>query len=177
VFLAGFGADESGTLGELRGVTTSITDVDCSAHDCRAGFEFTAGGAGRDTCVGDSGGPAYLTTPRGTFVAGVTSRNAVPGSDCGSGGIYTRVDDALEWIRNASGRSIPAATCSSGPQGGPESTPPPGPDDEREANEGAASGGGSDALGGCSAAGRSDHWLMAAIVLVASLLRRRRGEA
>lgn len=57
--------------------------------------EFTAGGFGFDTCNGDSGGPAYLAMPNGRFhLAGVTSR----GGDCGTGGIYVRVDAYRSWI-------------------------------------------------------------------------------
>ena len=35
--------------------------------------ELGAGGMGIDTCPGDSGGPLYLPTDFGTFLAGVTS--------------------------------------------------------------------------------------------------------
>lgn len=57
--------------------------------------EFTAGGLGFDTCQGDSGGPIYLAMPSGRFhLAGVTSR----GGDCGTGGIYVRVDAYKSWI-------------------------------------------------------------------------------
>jgi secreted trypsin-like serine protease len=72
-------------------------------------FEFTAGGNGKDTCTGDSGGPVYLVNPDDTRkVIGLTSRS-FPNSSrlCGDGGIYTRIDIHLEFIRQvASGSGI-----------------------------------------------------------------------
>lgn len=66
-----------------------------------AQYEFVAGrkGLGKDTCNGDSGGPAYIDTNSGPVVAGLTSR-ATRDADvpCGAGGIYVRVDMFREWI-------------------------------------------------------------------------------
>lgn len=55
--------------------------------------EFVAGGNGVDACLGDSGGPAYINAGGMKKVVGLVSRkvrNAV--NECGSGGVYTRLD-------------------------------------------------------------------------------------
>lgn len=65
-------------------------------------YEFVAGrkGLGRDSCNGDSGGPAYVADGNGRFVlAGLTSRatrEAVV--NCGDGGIYVRPEKFRAWI-------------------------------------------------------------------------------
>lgn len=64
-------------------------------------FEFHAGrkGLGKDSCKGDSGGPAYITAGGELVVAGLTSRAAYDSvKTCGDGGIYTRITPYLEWI-------------------------------------------------------------------------------
>jgi endonuclease G len=67
-----------------------------------ASYEFTAGrkGLGRDSCNGDSGGPAYLLAPDGSrAVAGLTSRATADAEvNCGDGGIYIRPDRFRDWI-------------------------------------------------------------------------------
>jgi endonuclease G len=66
-----------------------------------AAVEFVAGGEGHDSCNGDSGGPAYIRSGTKTVVAGLTSRATdVATSPCGDGGIYTRIDSQLEFIRH-----------------------------------------------------------------------------
>ena len=64
-------------------------------------YEFVAGrkALGKDTCNGDSGGPAYIDTPASPVLAGLTSRS-MRGADvrCGAGGIYVRVDRFKPWI-------------------------------------------------------------------------------
>lgn len=54
---------------------------------------------GRDTCNGDSGGPAYLFD-RGRYdIVGITSRGLNPSGKCGTGGIYTLVSPQVtSWI-------------------------------------------------------------------------------
>jgi endonuclease G len=66
-----------------------------------AAYEFVAGrkALGRDTCMGDSGGPAYLQTNTGPILAGLTSRATRNSSlPCGDGGVYVRPDKFLDWI-------------------------------------------------------------------------------
>lgn len=61
--------------------------------------ELGAGGMGIDTCPGDSGGPLYLPTEFGTFLAGVTSRSYDDAQFwCSEGGIYVRPDKIASWI-------------------------------------------------------------------------------
>ena len=82
VQLVGYGAvdrDANQYVAALQEATSTLTDADCSSSSgCNAGArpagELGAGGMGIDTCPGDSGGPLYLLTPYGDFLAGVTSR-------------------------------------------------------------------------------------------------------
>lgn len=116
VALVGFGAvDENGTqsVDALQEAETTITDADCSqSAGCNAGArpagELGAGGNGIDTCFGDSGGPAYLVTDYGIFLAGITSRSyddaTVP---CAEGGIYGRPDAIVAWIETETGITLP----------------------------------------------------------------------
>lgn len=112
VTVVGYGAiDAAGSafVPALQQGMTTITDVACAtSHGCNAGAlpagELGAGGMGIDACPGDSGGPLYLPTGYGTFVAGVTSR----GYDgqvaaCGGGSIYARADAILGWLEATTG--------------------------------------------------------------------------
>lgn len=112
VHLVGFGAiDRDGTqfVNELQEATTTITDADCTASagcnpPVQPGGELGAGGMGIDTCGGDSGGPLYLPTPYGTFLAGATSRGYDDNQFyCSEGGIYVRPDKFLAWIEASAG--------------------------------------------------------------------------
>lgn len=126
VVIAGYGAlDRYGNryTSAMYEATTFITDADCSQTNrgCQRsvspGGELGAGGDGIDTCYGDSGGPLYLPTPFGTFLAGVTSR-AYSDVDypCGQGGIYVRADAMVEWIEAETGRELPRAVCNQPPE-------------------------------------------------------------
>lgn len=106
--LVGFGHNNlSGTSGfGLKREVSVALDVhgDINDAEARLGFEsdveFTAGGNGRDTCNGDSGGPAYIVVGNGFKVAGLTSRPyRVFSTRCGEGGIYSRVDAHRDFIR------------------------------------------------------------------------------
>lgn len=66
-----------------------------------ADYEFVAGrkGLGRDSCNGDSGGPAYISIGNQVRLAGLTSRatrEAV--ANCGDAGIYVRPTFFRSWI-------------------------------------------------------------------------------
>jgi endonuclease G len=116
VALVGFGAidrDGSQFIPDLQEATTTITDADCTTSSgcnppVKPGGELGAGGMGIDTCGGDSGGPLYLATDYGTFLAGATSRGYDDNQFyCSEGGIYVRPDKFVEWIEMAAG--VPVA--------------------------------------------------------------------
>ncbi|MEO8549118.1 MAG: trypsin-like serine protease [Kofleriaceae bacterium] len=123
VELVGFGAtDVNGNvyIDELQEVMSTITDFDCSVKSgcnvaARPAGELGAGGMGLDTCSGDSGGPMYLLTGYGTFLAGVTSRSYDDSvKPCGDGGIYERPDKIVDWAEQQTGITLAR---------GPEPTP------------------------------------------------------
>ncbi len=125
ITIAGYGAtDASGTAfsPDLREAETTVTDADCvTAVGCeealQPGGELGAGGMGIDTCYGDSGGPLYVTTAYGTFLAGVTSRGYDDATvDCSQGGIYVRPHKFMAWIEATAGTPVTH---------GPEPTAPP----------------------------------------------------
>jgi secreted trypsin-like serine protease len=113
--LVGFGTiDRDGTQDTtaLMEATTTITDFNCtSSPGCNSGGrpdgELGAGGNGIDTCPGDSGGPLYLTTSYGTYLAGITSRSYT-GSNyyCSEGGIYARADKVVAWVEEKTGLKV-----------------------------------------------------------------------
>lgn len=132
VNLVGFGAAMShgGGKGRLRlaekiGVLQINSDQDRSNYERLFTFdsaaEFVAGfndGKGGDTCPGDSGGPAYIQVADGAAtkkkLAGLTSRGiTLPKNDgapaclkiCGQGGVYTRVDRYLDFIKEVAIRA------------------------------------------------------------------------
>lgn len=74
-------------------------------------LEFVAGGGGRDSCNGDSGGPAYITAGGVKKLAGLTSRATDTANHvCGDAGIYTRVDSNMDFVRQATAAAgIPLA--------------------------------------------------------------------
>lgn len=112
VTLAGFGDNNAaGTtgFGVKRRVTVPIRFLRGAASDrpenpmARLAFdkdlEFVAGVDGAGACLGDSGGPAYIDTPNGRKLAGITSRTpATNGPLCGGIVILTRVDIHRDWI-------------------------------------------------------------------------------
>jgi secreted trypsin-like serine protease len=121
VHLVGYGLtaeDGTGNNTLLNEAMAPVVDPDCSGgRGCHAkvapGGEFVAGGDGTDSCFGDSGGPVYFDTPRGTVVIGAVSRGidgaAMP---CGGGGIYVRTDKVVSWIEETTGRTIAKDECS-----------------------------------------------------------------
>lgn len=116
VAIVGYGAIDRTAMmyvNELKEATTTITDAACTAHpaDCQAAAkpagELGAGGMGIDTCPGDSGGPLYLPTDYGTFLAGVTSRGYTANTyDCSEGGLYVRPDKIVDWIEQATSTAV-----------------------------------------------------------------------
>lgn len=108
VTLVGFGNNVFTGLsgfGLKRQVSVAIDrHANINEAEVRLGFEsdveFTAGGNGRDTCTGDSGGPAYIFVNGVLKVAGLTSRPYRNRTMlCGQGGIYSRADVHYNFIR------------------------------------------------------------------------------
>lgn len=88
VALVGFGATETGASGHKR-VTWGVL------HSENEHGDLHIGGDGKDTCVGDSGGPALVQLDDGSWrVAGITSY----GFACGSGGWYSQPRHHREWL-------------------------------------------------------------------------------
>lgn len=115
VAIVGFGAIDRDAMtykNELQEAVTTITDADCTkSQGCntlaKPNGELGAGGMGVDTCPGDSGGPLYLISDGGTYLAGVTSRGYDNNSyDCSEGGIYARPDKAVDWIEEVAGVKV-----------------------------------------------------------------------
>lgn len=116
VAFVGWGAvdrDANDYVAALQEATSSITDANCDGSSgcnfaARPNGELGAGGDGIDTCPGDSGGPLYLVTDYGTFLAGVTSRGYNNNQFyCSEGGIYGRPDKIVDWIEDQIGERLP----------------------------------------------------------------------
>lgn len=118
VTLVGFGAvrddsaDDAAPLraderGHKRTVETIMTRF--TLH----GKEVIAGSSGKDSCGGDSGGPAFVQIADGTWrQLGVTSRGVQP---CGTGyGYYGVPFYALPWLRDETGVDLLPAGCEDG---------------------------------------------------------------
>ncbi|MFT4979160.1 MAG: hypothetical protein ACI8S6_005070, partial [Myxococcota bacterium] len=131
VAVVGYGntrSDGNGSTSKLNEGITYIQDADCSedriggmytgCNPRTPGGELAAGGNGVDACFGDSGGPLYLLTDRGDFLAGITSRayaGASSSQPCLSGGIYGRPDYVLDWIEETTGEDVPRPQCNDAP--------------------------------------------------------------
>jgi len=95
---------QSSERGFKREVTTRIEGFSAP------GGEFLAGESGKDTCGGDSGGPAFVQRADGTWLqVGVTSRGVRP---CGTGrGYYGVPFFALPWLRDEAGVDLLPPDC------------------------------------------------------------------
>lgn len=99
----------------MQQATSTVTDAGCTRHQgcdprARPAGEIGAGGMGIDTCPGDSGGPMYVVTPYGAFLAGITSRGYDDNQFwCSEGGIYVRPDkdELVQWIETEGGVTLP----------------------------------------------------------------------
>ncbi len=126
VRVVGFGADEHNQIGQKLLVDVPVASADCMGsvrdaagvqvsdsvyYGCNAGFELVASAPllNKDSCNGDSGGPAFVRDQNGNdYLAAATSRAVTfPGArNCGDGGVYVRLDgNVANWIR---GQGVPA---------------------------------------------------------------------
>jgi hypothetical protein len=102
LWFVGFGMDEDMLTGTKREVLSTLTGFN------ESGREFRAGGDGKDTCNGDSGGPALVQLASGEWrLVGVISR----GGECGGGGIYGVPLPELCWLRDSSGVNLLPDGC------------------------------------------------------------------
>lgn len=105
VTVVGFGLTEEGKHGEKRYAPVKVAVNSCAQanpYGCHTEREFVASGpiaAGlpaSDTCLADSGGPAYvIVSDQERYVAGITSSGVFlngQAAKCGEGGIYGRMD-------------------------------------------------------------------------------------
>jgi secreted trypsin-like serine protease len=114
VQLVGFGQTGTAANTRLYEATAPVIDPDCTnGHGCREpGGEFVAGDATTSSCFGDSGGPVYLDTPRGTIAIGTVSRG-VSGlaRPCTGGAIYVRTDKVWSWLRDTVSAGMKQDEC------------------------------------------------------------------
>ena len=159
VEVVGFGLTTQAGTGDnsvLHKAALTVTDPTCTGSlDCVRKLaptgEFVAGGAGKDACFGDSGGPIYL----GDALIGVVSRGlATATKPCGGGGIFVRADAVAPWIEKTTKRKLIGAAC-------------PGKTDDTDDEADAMSD-----TGGCSAGG--DVGLPLGLLGLALVRRRRR---
>jgi secreted trypsin-like serine protease len=105
--LVGYGMTDvfaQGGYGRRRMVDVGIASDD-PAFGARIDSEFVAGmpNLDRDSCRGDSGGPAYIDVDGEWMVGGAVSRATGewrPPRVCGDGGVYTRVAYYLDWLHD-----------------------------------------------------------------------------
>jgi uncharacterized membrane protein YgcG len=98
VAIVGFGSNTTNDTGAgtKRWAMTNINQV--------GGGTLSIGGQGTGVCPGDSGGPAFIEYPDGTWHAiGIAS--TVSGG-CGGVGTHSRMDGAVQWIEENSGVDI-----------------------------------------------------------------------
>jgi hypothetical protein len=93
VRIVGFGLTEDGVFGVQHEVETTLVEID--------GDLAFLGGDGLDSCLGDSGAPAFAELHDGTLRAfAITSFGPFP---CGQGGWYTRLAAGMPWLEDSTG--------------------------------------------------------------------------
>jgi hypothetical protein len=100
VVVAGFGDnnDNNGGFGTKRWVETTLNRPD-------TGRGAQVGGMGKAPCFGDSGGPAFVKLPDGSWRSfGIDSSGT--GDSCGAGDIMAMIYKAVPWIEQQSGIDI-----------------------------------------------------------------------
>jgi hypothetical protein len=113
--VVGYGLDHNGRKGIRQMADVAVASKRCrgvqdaSAYGCIKDKELVAAmpSFARDTCRGDSGGPAFVSdyqNPSWFYLAVVTSRGINDDPDCGPGGIYTLLENSV--IELAAGANI-----------------------------------------------------------------------
>jgi MYXO-CTERM domain-containing protein len=102
VALAGFGQTLDNETGVKNWGSTTLLAVD------KPGNAVALGGGGASVCPGDSGGPAYVQFPDGSWrTFGIAS--TVSGG-CGGVGTHSLLEGALQWIEAESGLDVTPCT-------------------------------------------------------------------
>jgi V8-like Glu-specific endopeptidase len=106
VRLIGYGNNEVEPAGRKYWVDTTIE------HFTAKGLQFETAGGGKDSCEGDSGGPAMIASADGKAwrLAGVLSSGSVP---CGNGGWYGVPIVVLDWLAKETPYRAPNGACTS----------------------------------------------------------------
>jgi len=105
--LVGYGNDRSGEAGVRRVVDTEIAELG------ESGLEYLAGTPGVGTCIGDSGGPAFVRSSNDAstnVLAGVLSRGGAP---CGESSFYGAPYAAMCWLEESTGAPVVPEGCAS----------------------------------------------------------------
>ncbi|MDQ3365176.1 MAG: trypsin-like serine protease [Myxococcota bacterium] len=119
VQLVGFGrTDQTRTAdSKLHEAMVTVRDPSCMGGrgcnpDLAPNGEFVAAGESTNSCFGDSGGPVYLETPRGTLLIGAVSRGVADAdAPCSGGAIYSRVDKVAAWIESTAAVELTTDSC------------------------------------------------------------------
>lgn len=157
VEVVGFGLTDKAGTGmnvKLHQAMLAVDNPTCAGDpSCEPsiapGGEFIAGGDGKDACFGDSGGPIFIPSDRGSAIVGVVSRGiAASGAPCGGGGVYVRADKVVTWIEHLTSRTLGRTSCTGAADG-------PGDGDD------------TDDTGGCSVGG---HALGGAVMFAVAIL-------
>lgn len=116
VRVVGFGStqvDGSGYAGIKRRADVPVRTWQCDRpiadckYGCRRDLEFSAAvpaaAARRDSCKGDSGGPAYGFLGSWILCGAVSRKTNNSVHECGDGGVYTRIQAYSDWIKSVPG--------------------------------------------------------------------------
>lgn len=116
---------------------------------------------GTQNCFGDSGGPSLIGSDADRRMVGIVSRGQSVDLGCTMGGIHTRVDPYLAWIRSVAPELCEGTVCEDAPPG--SDNPPPVSDDPS-----------GEATSGCSLAGSKTSRLPVVLILLGLVLGGRR---
>ncbi len=113
LMVVGFGTNDTSTVADLG--LKMFAEIPIASQICgSAAAEQQAGCAPgreailidwkyhqRDTCNGDSGGPAFVVDGSQYYLAAITSRSVTKSGGCGAGGIYSLATPAVvDWLRS-----------------------------------------------------------------------------